>query len=138
MFGSCGDNKAAPDGATITFLEPSISLQGLTANVPVNLDLVLRASNGDPLPYTDVKITGYHAVPNPPGCYQFYYYPDATNVSNLAEDSGFIAQTDKYGKYNFSILVYQLSSGGTTTNTFTDTIQATSGTAFGSISISVQ
>lgn len=138
MLGSCGDNKAAPDGATIMFIEQGISLKGLTADTPVNLDLVLRAADGTPLPNTDVKITGTYAVPSPAGSYQFYYYPGATTVSNTAVDSGFTAQTDKNGVYSFSILVYQFASGGTTTNTFTDTIQAISGTAAGSISLSVQ
>ena len=142
LFLGCGDKTAkAPDGSTIEFNPASFSQKNIINDQVLNLSLVVRYPDGSPMPKSTVKVIGNRAVPDPTGSYQFYYYPDGfQNPNNLPVDSGFLAQTDDFGTYNFSVAIFSqltLSNGFTVTNIFTDNISAFSGTAFGSISIEI-
>lgn len=142
LFPACGENKQdAPDGSKITFNPVSFSQRSIINDQVLNLSLIVRYPDGSPMPKANVKITGNRAVPDPTGSYRFYYYPDAfQNPNNLPVDSGFLAQTDDFGAYNFSVAIFSqvtLSNGASVPNIFKDNISATSGAAFGSINIEI-
>jgi hypothetical protein len=130
LFQGCGDNKNIPDGSTITIL-PETNELIIAGEVIVNLKVIARYTDGAPIPYANLVITGGFAAPAAANAYQFYWDPGGNAVANpIPVDSGFKPQTDESGVYDFSIVVF-----GTTA--FTDTIYATSGTAVGTADLTV-
>jgi hypothetical protein len=133
LLQNCGNNKAVPDGSTIT-VDPSSQSIKVLEDTPFNFTVTVRYADGTPIPYAIVHISGAFAASatytNP--LYQFYYYPDGLNNpdGNRQVDSGYDAQTNKYGVYQFSIVVFGPSS------TFTDSIYVTSGSASGKTDLS--
>lgn len=82
------------------------------------------------MPSAKVRISGAFAVPSPGATYQFYWKPGGDqDPTNPPVNSGFEAQTDDFGVYIFSVVIFGTSTG------FTDTIFVTSGTASGSATI---
>ncbi|OGW33742.1 MAG: hypothetical protein A2X58_09695 [Nitrospirae bacterium GWC2_56_14] len=132
LFQGCGDNESAPDGSTITLSPNDVSLNNAGETV-VNLKVIVRYPNGTPMPYANVVISGGFAIPSTLGLYQFYWFPDGNLNADPAKiipvDSGFMAQTNEYGVYDFSIVVFGLP--------FEDTIHVTSGTAAGTADLTV-
>jgi hypothetical protein len=140
LFPGCGKKKEeSPDGSTIVFNPATYTQTGISSDTVVNVSLVVRYPDGTPMPKASVKISGAFAVPRATSRYQFYFYPDAfQNPNNLPVDSGFFAQTDDFGTYNFSVAIFSqatLSNGAVVTNAFGDNINATSGSAFGTMRI---
>jgi hypothetical protein len=131
LFQGCGDNESAPDGSTIT-IEGGGTLNN-PGETAVNLKVTVRYPDGTPMPYANVIISGGFAIPSTLGLYQFYWFPDGNLNADPAKiipvDSGFLAQTNEYGVYDFSIVVFGLP--------FEDTIHVTSGTAAGTADITV-
>jgi hypothetical protein len=139
LLPGCGNNEAAPDGATIV-INPSSTSATITADTTFNYTVTVRYADGKPYPKAIVHIYGPFAVPRNVGGtnprYQFYYGPGGPLGTNpLPVDSGFDAQTDDYGNYHFSILVYGTVGGAA--NAFTDTIDVSSGSALGTIAITI-
>lgn len=123
---SCGNDDAAPQGALITVSPLAFTIAGIAANTTVNFKVTVTYSDGTPIPSAILEISGPMAVPRANAHYQFYYFPDgATPVS-----SGFRAQTDKFGVYSFSIIVYGPG------NIFNDSISIFSGTSSTTIDVS--
>jgi hypothetical protein len=82
------------------------------------------------MPYANVIISGGFAMPSTLGLYQFYWGPNGNfSATPSPVDSGFLAQTNEYGVYDFSIVVFGFP--------FEDTIHVTSGTAAGTADITV-
>jgi hypothetical protein len=138
----CGKKKEiSPDGSHISFFPDAFSQKNIINDQVLNLSLIVRYPDGSPMPKASVKITGNRAVPDPTASYQLYYYPDAfQNPNNVPVDSGFLAQTDDFGVYNFSIALFSqvtLSTGAAVANIFSDSISATSGAAFASMDIEI-
>jgi hypothetical protein len=108
LFPGCGEEQVkSPDGSTIEFNPTSFTQAGIINDQVLNLSLIIRYPDGSPMPKAIVKVVGNRAVPDPTGSYQFYYYPDAfQNPNNLPVDSGFLAQTDDFGTYNFSVAIF--------------------------------
>jgi len=125
----CGDDKAVPDRSTITINPASVSLKNILGNTMVDFKVIVRYSNGTPMPDAKIHITGAFAEPTVAAQYQFYSYPGGDGVLNTPVNSGFNAQTDEYGVYDFSLVVYGPGSG------FDDTIYVSSGTAVGTATI---
>lgn len=127
----CGDNKAVPAGSTITINPASVSLKNPPLDTVVDFKVIFRYSDGTPIPNARMFISGGYAQPNSAGLYQFYYYPGGTQGQNpnTAVNSGYEAQADDFGVYNFSIEV--------TGSVFDDTIYVTSGTVVGTATIKV-
>lgn len=127
----CGDNTAVPDKSTITITPSNPSLKNPPMDTVVNFKVTIRYSDGTPVPNARMFISGGFAQPNASGLYQFYYYPDGTQnpTGNTAVNSGYEAQADDFGVYNFSIVL----SG----SAFNDTIYVTSGTVVGVATIAV-
>jgi hypothetical protein len=141
LVSGCGKEKVSPDQSTITFNPASFTQAGIISDQVLNLSLVVRYPDGSPMPKANVKIFGAFAVPNVIPSYQFYLHPDAfQDPNNIPVDSGFQAQTDDLGTYNFSIALFSqvtFSNGISVVNAFRDNINATSGSAFGTISINI-
>jgi|GEM_PF-6996241 len=142
LIQGCGSkNSAAPDGSTITINPASISATNiyLYGDVIQDYSVVVKYSDGTPIPYAGVTVAGSFAVPvassagpNAAARYQFYALPGANaNPSNVPENNGFVGETDKNGVYQFSIQIYSevTLTGVLVPNAFTDTILVTSGTA---------
>jgi hypothetical protein len=129
LFQGCGDNESAPDGSTITIDPSSVSLNNPGETV-VDLKAIVRYPDGTPMPYANVIISGGFAIPSTAGLYQFYWGPNGNlSATPIPVDSGFLAQTNKYGVYDFSIVVFGFP--------FKDTIRVTSGTVAGTTDITV-
>jgi hypothetical protein len=132
LFQGCGDNESVTDGSTITITPDDVALNNISETV-VNLKVIVRYPNGTPMPYANVLISGGFAIPSTLGLYQFYWFPNGNLNADPAKiipvDSGFLAQTNEYGVYDFSIVVFGLP--------FKDTIYVTSGTAAGIADITV-
>ena len=122
----CGNDDAAPQGAVITVSPPDFSIASIAGDTPVNFKVTVTYSDGTPIPSAVLEISGPMAEPRVPAHYQLCYYPDGVTPV----DSGFKAQTDKFGVYSFSIIVY--GSG----NTFSDNISIFSGTSSTTIAVS--
>jgi len=129
LFPGCGDNTSIPDKSTITLDPSSVTLKNPPMDTAVNFKVTIRYSDGTPIPNARMFISGGFAQPNAAGLYQFYYYPNGTQNPNTAVNSGYEAQADDFGVYNFSIVL----SG----SAFNDTIYVTSGTAVESATIAV-
>ncbi len=139
LLQGCGSSsrlETAPDGSTITF-NPSFSTLKSPVDICVSeINVIVRYPDGTPFPKGVVTISGGFAVPNVPGVnglglYQFYTAP---NCAGTAVNSGFQGQTDDKGVYTFSAFIpgqVTLTTGLTTTNSFTDKLVAVSGTAVG-------
>ena len=127
----CGDNKSVPDKSTITISPSSWSMTNPPMDTVANYSVTIRYADGTPIPSARMIITGAYAQPNSSGLYQFYYYSDGTQNpnGNAAVNSGYEAQADDYGVYNFSVVI--------TGSAFDDTIYVTSGTAVGTATIAV-
>ena len=102
--------------------------------------VVTRYADGTPIPKAPLKITGGFAEPrnatNTTTRYQFYFNPGGeNNPNNIKADSGFEAQTDDRGVYNFSVTIFGTVGG--VPNSFKDTVVVYSGTAIGSFALSV-
>jgi hypothetical protein len=139
MLGSCGKNNGTPDGATITINGPTQTL-AIADNTTQDYSVVARYADGTPIPKAPLRITGGFAEPrnatNTTTRYQFYFFPGGeNNPNNLKVDTGFEAQTDDRGVYNFSVTIFGTVGG--VANSFQDTIVVSSGTAFGSIALAV-
>jgi len=142
LFFGCGKantQTSVPDGATIT-----ISPVDLTATIGDNatfeFSVTVRDKDDVPIWNAPLRIDGSYAVPlnstNTSGLYQFYDKPGGDkDPTNQPMNSGFKAYTDYHGVYNFSITVFYLYAGAT--NAFTDNINIRSGTAFGSVPLSI-
>jgi len=144
LIDGCGSkNSAAPNGATITINPSTLSLTNPYeyGDVTEFYSAVVKYSDGTPIPYTGVIVTGSFAVPvvstelfTSPR-YQFY------NSANMPVNNGFEGETDKNGVFQFSILIYSevtLTAGGPLfPNIFTDNILVTSGTAQAGTTINV-
>src|SRR5512144_2297999 len=107
MLGGCGKNNGSPDGATITINGPTQAL-AIADNTSLDFSIVVRYADGTPIPKAPVRITGGFAEPrkatNTTVRYQFYLSPGGeNNLNNVKVDSGFTAQTDDRGVYNFSV-----------------------------------
>lgn len=129
----CGHKETAPDGSTVTFNPSSITYKTPDNVCVQSINVIVRYPDGTPFPKAVVTITGGFAVPNVNGSGYYQFFSDA-NCSNPV-DSGFQAQTDDKGVYSFSAYVpgqITLTTGITTTNSFSDKFEATSGTAVGS------
>jgi hypothetical protein len=129
---ACGDSETtAPDGSTITVNPSDITITNVD-DAALNFNIVVRYADGKPMPYAIVHITGSFAEPYGNAHYQFYYFPNGPSnpTGNTAVDSGFDVQTDEFGVYNFSIVIY----GG---SVFDDTIHFTSGSAVDEVTLSV-
>jgi len=138
LLGGCGKNNGAPDGATITINGPTQALS-IIDNTSEDFSVVARYADGTPIPKAPLKITGGFAEPrnatNTTTRYQFYFNPGGeNNPNNIKVDSGFEAQTDDRGVYNFSVTIFGTVGG--VANSFKDTIVVTSGTAVGTVSLS--
>ena len=131
LLQSCGKENTIPDGSALIINPSAVTLNNVPTDTPQNFTVVARYQDGIPIPYARIHISGSFGVPFVPSQYQFYYYPDGTwnPDGNVAVDSGFTGQTDKYGVYTFSIVVF----GGTV---FDDTIYFNSGTATASVTVS--
>jgi len=133
LFPGCGDNKAVPFGSKITINPSAGTLKNIPGDETQNFKVLVTYADGTPIPKAIVHISGTFAVSlsNSVPAYQFYFYPDGPDRvgGNTAVDSGFDAQTDDYGVYDFSVSVY---GPGTT---FNDTIVVTSGTAVGTATL---
>jgi len=131
LLPSCGDNKTIPDGSTITIDPSSVTLTNISTDSTINFTLILRYSDGTPIPLGRFRISGAFAAPNASAAYQFYYFPTGPDNpnGNTAVPSGFEAQTDDNGVYKFSIVVFGSNVG------FIDTIRADSGTASGTVDL---
>ncbi len=138
--GNKGEN--APDGSTITINPSTLNLTNLYlyGDAIQDYQVIVKYSDGTPVPYADVLIAGTYAYPvvssevDSAPSYAFYEYPGANgNPSNVLENNGFVGETDANGVYQFSIEIFSmvsLTSGGPLTpNVFTDTILVSSGTA---------
>jgi len=136
----CGNNENTVDGSTIT-INPSTTTASIIDNTSYDYTVTVKYADGTPYPKAVIYITGSFAEPrntaNSTARYQFYYYPggELNTTKQLKVDSGFYAQTDDYGNYRFSITVYGRVGGAA--NTFTDTINISSGSAFASHSLSI-
>lgn len=131
MLQGCGKNESVPDKSTITINPNSVSMRNPPSDTVVDFKVVVKYSDGTPTPYANIHITGAFAEPITGAVYQFYYYPGGTQNpnGNAAVNSGFNAQTDKYGVYDFSI--------GVTGSAFNDTIYVSSGSAVGTSTLAV-
>ena len=126
----CGDNTSVPDKSTITIDPSSVTLKNPPMDTVVPFKVIIRYPDGTPIPNARIFISGGFAQPNSAGLYQFCYYPiGPQNPSCTPVDSGYEAQADDFGVYNFSIVL----SG----SAFNDTIYVTSGTAVESATIAV-
>ena len=139
MFGGCGKNNGTPDGATISINGPTQALT-IADNTTLDFAVVARYADGTPIPKAPLKITGGFAEPrnatNTTTRYQFYFFPGGeNNPNNVKADSGFEAQTDDRGVYNFSVTIFGTVGGAA--NSFKDTVTVYSGTTVGSFSLSV-
>jgi len=139
LFQSCGKNDSATDGATIT-ISPSAVTFILADTTTFDLTATVRYKDGTPYPKAVLTITGSFAQPrnatNTTPRYQFYNNANGElNPNSIKVDSGFTAQADDYGNYHFSITVYGLVGG--VKNTFTDSINIYSGSAFGTVAVSI-
>jgi hypothetical protein len=138
LLPGCGNNDATSDGATIA-INPSTTSSTISADTTFNYTVTVRYADGQPYPKAILHISGAFAVPrNVSGSnqrYQFYYGPDGPFGTNQPVNSGFDAQTDDYGTYHFSILVYGTVGGAA--NVFTDTIAVSSGSAMGTVAITI-
>jgi hypothetical protein len=139
MLGGCGKNNGTPDGATITINGPTQALS-IVDNTSEDFSVVARYADGTPIPKAPIRITGLFAEPrnatNTTTRYQFYFLPGGeNNPTNIKVDSGFEAQTDDRGVYNFSVTIFGTVGGAP--NSFKDTIVVTSGTAIGTVALSV-
>jgi len=133
LFGGCGSKETVPDGSTITINPGSAALQNISGNTPVNYKVVVKYADGTPIPNATIHITGAFAEPAVAANYQFFFYPDGSQRvgGNTEKDSGFDAQTDDFGVYDFSIEAFGPGA------TFSDTIYVTSGTAVGTATIAL-
>jgi hypothetical protein len=133
FFTGCGKNEGVPDQSKITIDPVSVSLQNIVGDTIQNYNVIVRYADGTPIPYAKIHISGAFAMPASAAMYQFYYYPDGTQnpAGNATVDSGFDAQTDKFGVYTFSIVVFGPGSA------FKDTLNITSGTTSGSSTLSL-
>lgn len=135
----CGKNNGATDGSTITINGPTQALT-IADNTTQDYAVVVRYADGTPIPKAPLRITGGFAEPrnatNTTTRYQFYFYAGGeNNPTNVKVPSGFDAQTDDHGVYTFSVTIFGTVGGAA--NSFKDTIVVYSGTAFGSIDLSV-
>jgi hypothetical protein len=130
LIGGCGGSSgdSAPAGSTITFSPTSWSFS-IAGDTCAEFAVLVKYSNGTPMPKANVSIYGGFAFPRTPTHYQFYLGPNCVPGGSKAVDSGFTAQTDDFGVYSFSALV-SFSS-----NTFSDIVYAYSGSAFGSATL---
>ncbi len=129
LLPGCGDNTSVPDKSTIMITPSSVKLKNPPSDTVVNFKVTIRYSDGTPVPNARMFISGGFAQPNSAGLYQFYYYPGGTQYPNTAVNSGYEAQADDFGVYDFSIVVSGVA--------FDDTIYVTSGTVVGTATIKV-
>ena len=131
IFSGCGDNKSIPDKSTITINPTSWVVKDILGDTPANFTVVVRYSDGTPIPYANINITGAFAVPATAAFYQFYYYPGGSirPGGNSPVDSGFNDQTNVYGVYEFSAEVFGPGSA------FKDTIYVNSGAVSGTATL---
>lgn len=122
LFPGCGDFKYVPDKSTITINPSSWTVKDILSDTYADFTVVVRYSDGTPIPYANIHITGAFAEPATAAFYQFYFYPGGSRIPNTIVDSGFNAQTDEYGIYRFSAEMYGPGSA------FKDTIYINSGT----------
>lgn len=127
LYQGCGEEEnkqIPPDGSTITINPDAVELVSPTDAVQ-NYTVVVKYADGNPIPYAIVHISSAFSAPFIPAQFQFYYYVDGPNnpEGNTAVNSGFYAQTDEFGIYEFSAVIF----GGTV---FEDTIYLTSGSAY--------
>lgn len=127
LLAACGDPTVLPSDAKISV--NSQTLKNPPSGTSVDFHVVTTYSDGKPMPWAKIRISGTFAEPNSGAVYQFYYYPGGTNVANTPVDSPFQAQTNEFGVYNFSITV-----DGTV---FKDTVTVSSGAAIGTGTIEV-
>jgi hypothetical protein len=137
----CGDthSTSVPDGSTITINPPTLTMSKVD-NTSQDFKVTVKDKNGDPINKAQVTITGAFAQPrnstNTTARYQFYRFSGGeVNPSNSPVDSGFTAETDPNGTYTFSITIYGFVGG--LPNAFTDNIDIYSGTAFGSVVLTI-
>lgn len=140
-FQGCGKNSPSTptDGATIT-MSPTTITSSISSETYYNITVIARYQDGTPYPNAMLNISGAFAEPrnatNTNARYQFYAYPGGNlNTGNVKVDNGFTAYTDNFGTYNFSIVVY--GTVGNFTNSFKDSINVISGSAFGSLGVSI-
>jgi hypothetical protein len=135
LFHGCGDNKAVPFGSKITINPTAAALKGIPGDTTENFKVLVTYTDGTPIPKAIIHITSSFAVTNSgvAPLYQFYYYPDGPDRvgGNTRVNSGYDAQTDDYGVYDFSVSVFGPGS------TFNDTINVTSGTAVGTATLAL-
>lgn len=127
LFTGCGSNDAIVDRSTITISPATVSIQNIISDAVQNYSVVVRYPDGTPIPFAKIHVSGAFAEPALGAAYQFYFYPDGTQNpnGNVTVDSGFDAETDKFGVYTFSIVVFGPGA------TFHDAINITSGTTAG-------
>jgi hypothetical protein len=123
----CG-SSSAPAASTITF-NPSSWSYSIAGDTCAEFAVLVKYSDGTPMNNADVTIYGGFAFPRTPTHYQFYLGPNCIAGGSAAVNSGFTVQTDNYGVYSFSALV-SFASG-----TFSDKIDAYSGSVYGSAAI---
>ena len=141
LFQGCGKKTdTTPAGSTITFNPTDFTISSPATICLSPINVIVRYSDGTPIPKALVTISGGFAVPNVDatmvtgsGLYQFYSVP---NCGGIAVDSVFQAKTDDTGVYSFSAVIPGLITGITSTgapfsalNSFTDRLVATSDTA---------
>lgn len=126
LLQGCGNEAVTPDGSSLTITPNAVTLKS-DSDSTHNFSVTAKYKDGTPIPYAKIHISGTFAAPFDPAQYWFYYYPDGLgyqgdNAPNPPMASGFEGQTDKFGSYKFSIVIF----GG---SVFDDTIYLTSGTA---------
>lgn len=135
---ACGGNSDVTSAnSTIKFNPSGHTQTGIAADTCVNFDVMVFYSDGTPRPKAFVTMYGPFAEPRNAARYQFYLNPNCNfaGAGNQKVDSGFQVQTNDQGIYSFSINIYATVGG--LTNTFADSIEAHSGTAFASAAVEV-
>ncbi len=136
LTAGCGGGTDAPYGSTITLSPSSSSLDtgalGTSADWPVVYVVTVTNSDGDPIPWVNLTISGSMANPNPIDAYQFYDGIYVVGGPNTPKGSPFSAQTDVDGHYTLTAVV---PAG---TGVFKDQVQVMSATATGYADIEVK
>ena len=153
VFQGCGHKtqETVPADATIEINPSSVSYSNafLVGDIIQNYEVVVRDKEANPIPKVGLSLSGSFAFPvsNTTGLftsprYQFYYYKNGyNNPDNVKVDSGYTAQTNNNGVYEFSVVIFSqitLTAGGpSTTNAFNDVIYISSGAVQNSAKLSV-
>lgn len=130
---------SVPDGSTITITPTTLTLSKID-NTSQDFSVTVKDKNGEPINKAQIQISGAFAEPrnatNTNARYQFYRFPGGEVIpGNIPVNSGFTAETDSNGVYKFSITIYGQVGG--VPNAFTDNINIHSGTAFGSVTLTI-